>query len=79
MKYFNFYLCPLPFRSVRIGRDPLTNLSRGVCFLEMESVYDAMTLFNKLMSRPPTIDNRTVSCNPPFRTVEIYFFQVGLN
>lgn len=51
----------LPIKSVRIGRDPLTNLSRGVCFVELDSVYDAMTLFNKLMSRPPTIDNKAIN------------------
>ena len=51
----------LPIKSVRIGRDPLTNISRGVCFVELDSVYDAMTLFNKLMSRPPTIDGKQIN------------------
>ena len=31
-------LTKLPMKSVRIGRDPLTNMSRGVCYVEMNSV-----------------------------------------
>nr|SVE82217.1 EOG090X0FA0 [Daphnia magna] len=35
----------LPIKSVRIGRDPLNNISRGVCYLEMNNTNDAMRLF----------------------------------
>ena len=35
----------LPIKSVRIGRDPLNNISRGVCYLDMNSTGDAMRLF----------------------------------
>lgn len=35
----------LPIRSVRIGRDSLTNTSRGVCYLDMNNTADAMRLF----------------------------------
>lgn len=38
----------LPIKSVRVGRDPLTNTSRGVCYLEMNNTSDAMRLFNGL-------------------------------
>ncbi|MPC48531.1 RNA-binding protein 5 [Portunus trituberculatus] len=51
----------LPIRSVRIGRDPLTNTSRGVCYIELNSVLDSMQLHNKLAHSPPTIDNKQVT------------------
>lgn len=51
----------LPIRSVRIGRDPLTNTSRGVCYVELNSVLDSMQLYNKLAADPPIIDNKQVS------------------
>ncbi|XP_046463939.1 RNA-binding protein 5-like [Daphnia pulex] len=35
----------LPIKSVRIGRDPLNNISRGVCYFEMNNTNDAMRLF----------------------------------
>ena len=35
----------LPIKSVRIGRDPLNNISRGVCYLDMNNTNDAMRLF----------------------------------
>ena len=57
----------LPIRSVRIGRDPLTNTSRGVCYIELNSVLDSMQLHNKLAHAPPTIENKQVS------SVLIYF------
>ncbi|KAB7499087.1 RNA-binding protein 10 [Armadillidium nasatum] len=48
----------LPIRSVRIGRDPLTNTSRGVCYVELNSVLDSMQLYNKLAADPPIIDSK---------------------
>jgi len=51
----------LPIRSVRIGRDPLTNTSRGVCYIELNSVLDSMQLHNKLVHAPPNIDNKQVT------------------
>ena len=50
----------LPIKSLRIGRDSATNLSRGVCYVEMNSVSDAMFLHNRLLGEPPTIDDRLV-------------------
>ena len=50
----------LPIKSVRVGRDSATNLSRGVCYVEMNSVSDAMFLHNILLGEPPTIDDRLV-------------------
>lgn len=52
-------LSSLPIRSVRIGRDPATNMSRGVCYLEMNSVVDAMYLHNALQTSCPVVDGRT--------------------
>lgn len=51
----------LPIRSVRIGRDPLTNTSRGVCYLDLNSVLDSMQLHNKLAHSPLTIDGKQVT------------------
>ncbi|KAL1139064.1 hypothetical protein AAG570_009125 [Ranatra chinensis] len=51
-------LSALPIRSVRIGRDTSTNTSRGVCYLEMNSVVDAMYLHNALQMSCPVIDHR---------------------
>ncbi len=48
-------------RSIRIGRDNLTNTSRGVCYVEMNSLSDAMFLHNQLLGEPPTIDDKLVS------------------
>lgn len=42
-------LSTLPIRSVRIGRNPLTNVSKGLCYLEMNNVVDAMYLHNALI------------------------------
>ena len=51
----------LPIKSIRIGRDPLTNTSRGICYVEMNSVVDARFLHNQLLGEPPTIDGKLVS------------------
>lgn len=51
-------LSSLPIRSVRIGRDKVTNLSRGVCYLEMNNVSDAMYLHSTLLTKKPRIDGR---------------------
>ena len=53
-------LTQLPIKSIRIGRDPLTQTSRGVCYVEMNSVVDAMFLHNQLLGEPPTIDDKLV-------------------
>lgn len=50
----------LPIRSVRIGRDPLTNTSRGVCYVELNSVLDSMQLHNKLAASPPIVEGKQV-------------------
>jgi len=50
----------LPLKSVRVARDAATSVSRGVCYVEMNSVVDAMFLHNQLLARPPVIDGRTV-------------------
>jgi len=51
-------LTKLPLKSVRIGRDPLTGTSKGMCYVEMNSVVDSMFLHNQLLSNPPIIDQR---------------------
>jgi len=55
------HLTQLPIKSIRIGRDPLTQTSRGVCYVEMNSVVDAMFLHNQLLGEPPTIDDKLAS------------------
>lgn len=62
-------LTKLPIKALRIGRDRLTNTSRGICYVEMNSVVDAMFLHNQLLGEPPTIDDKIVSVSY-FRTPE---------
>lgn len=52
-------LSNLPIRSVKIARDPFTNISKGGCYLEMNNVVDAFNLFNTLKSNVPEIDGKT--------------------
>ena len=52
------YISLVPLRSIHIGRDPLTNQARGVCYLELRSVVDSMFLFQALALNPPVIDGR---------------------
>ncbi|OXU23013.1 hypothetical protein TSAR_015536 [Trichomalopsis sarcophagae] len=47
-----------PIRSIRIGRDSLTNTSRGVCYLEMANVVDAMYLHTALSKQGLQVDGR---------------------
>ena len=54
-------LTQLPIKSIRIGKDSLTNTSRGVCYVEMNTVVDAMFLHNQLIAEPPQIDDKLVS------------------
>ena len=53
-------LTKLPLKNVKIGRDAPTGMSRGVCYVEMNSVVDAMFLHNQLIASPPCIDGRVV-------------------
>lgn len=67
-------LSSLPIRSVRIGRDKVTNLSRGICYLEMNNVSDAMYLHNTLLTERLRIDGRSAYVSyckniPVFSTV----------
>jgi len=53
-------LTKLPLKSVRVARDSLTSMSRGVCYVEMNSVVDAMFLHNQLLANPPAIEGKIV-------------------
>jgi len=53
-------LTKLPLKSVRVARDSLTSMSRGVCYVEMNSVVDAMFLHNQLLADPPAIEGKIV-------------------
>ncbi|GFG31856.1 hypothetical protein Cfor_02664 [Coptotermes formosanus] len=48
----------VPIRSIRIGQDPLTNTSRGVCYLEMNHVMDAVYMHNALVANSPVVDGK---------------------
>lgn len=50
----------VPIRSIRIGQDALTNTSRGVCYLEMNHVMDAIYMHNALIATPPLVDGKKV-------------------
>uniref|UniRef100_A0A1B6FBC1 RNA-binding protein 5 n=2 Tax=Cuerna arida TaxID=1464854 RepID=A0A1B6FBC1_9HEMI len=52
-------LSNLPIKSVRIGRDPVTGTSLGVCYIEMNYVMDATFLHNALLMAAPEIDGKT--------------------
>ena len=39
----------LPIKGIRIGRDPLTNTSRGLCYVEMNTIVDAVFLHNQVI------------------------------
>ncbi|XP_054261986.1 RNA-binding protein 5-like [Macrosteles quadrilineatus] len=52
-------LSNLPIKSVRIGRDPVTSTSLGVCYIEMNYVMDATFLHNALLMASPEIDGKT--------------------
>ena len=56
----------LPIKGIKIGRDRLTNTSRGICYVEMNSVADAMYLHNQLLGEPPTIDDKLVTFSSCF-------------
>lgn len=49
-----------PIRSIRVGRDSLTNTSRGVCYLEMANVVDAMYLHTALAKKGLEVEGRKV-------------------
>ncbi|KAJ8679499.1 hypothetical protein QAD02_015286 [Eretmocerus hayati] len=49
-----------PIRSIRIGRDSLTNTSRGVCYLELANVVDAMYLHTALLKQGLEVDGRSL-------------------
>lgn len=52
----------VPIRSIRIGLDPLTNTSRGVCYLEMNHVMDAVYMHNALVANSPVVDGKKGMC-----------------
>ncbi|KAF0289041.1 RNA-binding protein 5 [Amphibalanus amphitrite] len=49
----------LPIRSVRLGREPVTGASRGICYLELASVVDAMQLNQQLQAEPLVVEGRS--------------------
>jgi len=51
-------LASIPIRSVRIPRDNLTNLSRGICYVEANNISDAMKLLATISRDDFEIDGR---------------------
>merc|ERR1712107_340191 len=47
-----------PIKDITIGRDKLTKMSRGVCYVEMQSIMDAMLLYNVLQQDSISIDGK---------------------
>ena len=45
-------IASLSIKSARIGKDPVTKAHRGICYLEMNNVMDAMKLYQALTSNP---------------------------
>ncbi|TRY70300.1 hypothetical protein TCAL_02457 [Tigriopus californicus] len=50
-----------PIKAIRIGRDNLTNMSFGVCYIDMNTLVDAISLHNTLLGQPPIIDDKLIS------------------
>lgn len=48
----------IPIQSCQIARDTLTNLSRGICYLEMKNVLEAIKLYNSLTATTLTVEGR---------------------
>ena len=48
----------IPIQSCQIARDSLTNLSRGICYLEMKNVLEAIKLYNALTATVLNIEGR---------------------
>lgn len=48
----------IPIQSCQIARDSLTNLSRGICYLEMKNVLEAIKLYNALTAATLNIEGR---------------------
>ena len=63
-------LTKLPLKSVRVARDSLTSMSRGVCYVEMNSVVDAMFLHNQLLADPPAIEGKIVEVHTQIHLAE---------
>ncbi|KAL0276095.1 UNVERIFIED_CONTAM: hypothetical protein PYX00_003753 [Menopon gallinae] len=51
----------IPIQSCQIARDTLTNLSRGICYLEMKNVLEAIKLYNALTASTLMVEGRKVS------------------
>lgn len=50
-----------PIKAIRIGRDNLTNMSFGICYIDMNTLVDAISLHNTLLGQPPIIDDKLIS------------------
>eukprot|EP00095_Tigriopus_kingsejongensis_P000467 snap_masked-scaffold217_size252476-processed-gene-1.22 protein:Tk00467 transcript:snap_masked-scaffold217_size252476-processed-gene-1.22-mRNA-1 annotation:"rna-binding protein 5-like" len=50
-----------PIKALRIGRDSATNVSNGVCYIDLNSQMDAVGLHNQLLGQPPVIDEKLIS------------------
>ncbi len=61
-------LASIPIKNVRISRESITSLSRGVCYLETNNVSDAVRLHGSLSLDLLEVDGRkgSVLVVPPF-------------
>lgn len=50
----------LPIKNIRVAKDPLTNTSRGFCYVELNSTSEAVMLHDQLqnMDTPLYVDKR---------------------
>jgi len=49
---------PNTIKNINIGREKSTGMSRGVCYIEMNSIVDSMMAYRQLYKNPPMIDGR---------------------
>ncbi|KAK2716914.1 RNA-binding protein 5-like [Artemia franciscana] len=60
-------IASLSIKSARIGKDPVTKAHRGICYLEMNNVMDAMKLYQALTSNPLQFEEKQAQvsyCRP---------------
>ena len=56
-------LASIPIKTVKVGRDTATNLSRGCCYVFANNIADAVSLHTYLTKKPVQIDSRQGMCS----------------
>ena len=71
----------VPIKNIHLSADPMTNLSRGICYLEMNNVTDAILMYKNLIKDPNfVVDGQKVEISyrkimPPQSQTDVYLQQ----